>query len=818
MYAFLQASVRNQTTMSRAILCLALFAVSAVASADPVQSFQTRVQPLLTRYCIDCHGPDVQEASLDLSGRDSLDQLTSDPQLWFRVLDQLESRAMPPASAQQPSAAERKAIQDWITGPLTETLVEQQEKEGRARFRRLTRREFLNTFVDLFGLEPEPSLLPQDAVVAGYVKTSAALPLTSDGAYGYYEIASQLSSKLFARPLPDDHNQHPRVQRWPALPSGESKGHILELPDGWMVSMNSDLTSGRTRASARFDGLYKVRFHAYAYQTDGQPIPVGLHVGRGTLRKIVMVPAEPTIIETEIVFHRHEGMQIAPIPMGIGVQVPKNHQASQCKGPGLALQWLELERPEDPQEATHRLLAEYLTEDFVASLRSIPRGYFREGGKGGYHYKELTRDEFRGLMERLVRGLGERLFRRPVEQPEVDDILSLVDQMLANEVEIRAMIGRVVTELLTHPSFYCVVEAPGELDDHALASRLAYFLWNSTPDEQLLSLARAGKLHDPAELRRQTDRLLDDQKSARFVEDFLDQWLDLREIDSTTPDGRLYPEYEDSLKFLSVRQTRETFRRILSENRSVREFVAPRQVLVDYRLAEHYGLPEGGFDDQLVAVALPKDSPYGGLWTQPAILKVTADGAVTSPVKRGVWISERLLGVHIPPPPDSVEPILPDTRGATTLREQLALHSDNASCAACHKKFDPYGFALESFDVTGQFREHYRQFDSERAGQSGNPSRGKRWWKDGLPVDPSGVTPEGSPFADIHELRAILASRPEKLAWGVTSHLLAYATATPTAGADRKAVRQIVETAAEEDYGLRSIVHAIVQSKTFRYK
>jgi len=784
--------------------------IPVAVRAGTVESFQSDILPVLRAYCADCHGADTPEAKIDLSANRSFEELTAQPHLWFRVLDQLEGGTMPPKDADQPSAAQRKAVTRWIKGPLTDTLVAQRREQGRAQFRRLTRREYLNTFVDLFGYEPQPSLLPQDSVVDGYVKTSAALPMTTDGAFGYYEIATDLSKKLLNRRLTDDNRYAPRIQRWPALPSGESKGHILELPDGWMVSMNTDLTSGRTRASAKFDGLYKVRFHAYAYQTNGKPIPVGLHVGKGILRKIVMVPAEPTIIETDIFFHRHEGTAIKPIPMGIGVQVPKNHQASKCKGPGLALQWLELERPKQPTDEGNTLLAKYLTEQFVDSLRNIRRGYFREGGKGSYHYKDMTREEFRGHIENLVRGLGERLFRRPVEQREVDEILGMVDKMLASEVEIKTMVGKVVSELLSHPSFFCIVEAPGELDDYALASRLAYFLWNSTPDEQLLKLAREGKLRDPAELRRQTDRLLDDPKSARFVDDFLDQWLDLREIDSTTPDTRLYPEYEDSLKFLSVRQTRETFRRILKENRSVREFVAPRQVLVDYRLAEHYGLAADKFDENLVPVELPADSPYGGLWTQSAILKVTADGSTTSPVKRGVWIAERLLGVEIFPPPESIEPIVPDTRGATTLREQLALHRNDSTCAACHKKFDPYGFALESFDVTGQFREKYRVLDDQ--------GKAKHRWKDGLPVDPSGVTPEGTSFADIRELRDVLACQPEKLAWGVTSHLLTYATATPTGPLDRQAIEQIVASAADDDYGLRSIIHGIVQSEVFRWK
>jgi hypothetical protein len=318
-------------------------------------------------------------------------------------------------------------------------------------------------------------------------------------------------------------------------------------------------------------------------------------------------------------------------------------------------------------------------------------------------------------------------------------------------------------------------------------------------------------------LTKQTDRLLKDPKSDRFVEDFLDQWLDLHAINDTSPDKKLYPEYDDVLKFTSLQETRATFRRILRENRSVREFVAPSSMLLNSRLAEHYGL-SGHYGATLQPVKTAEDSPFGGLWTQPAILKVTADGSSTSPVKRGVWVSERLLGVPISPPPPNIEPINPDTRGATTLREQLALHSKDGSCAHCHKKFDPYGFALESFDVMGQFRTKYRVLDEQLSTLPLHQRKGKSLWHDGLPVDSSGLTPEGEPFQDIVELRKALSSHPEKLAWGVTWHLLTYATTTPTTALDRKTVQRIVDSAAFDDFRLRSIVHGIVQSDLFRWK
>jgi len=217
-------------------------------------------------------------------------------------------------------------------------------------------------------------------------------------------------------------------------------------------------------------------------------------------------------------------------------------------------------------------------------------------------------------------------------------------------------------------------------------------------------------------------------------------------------------------------------------------------------------------------VRLPVDSPFGGVWTQSAVMKVTANGTLTSPVKRGVWVAERLLGQTIPPPPPNIEPVDPDTRGAKTLREQLALHSKQGSCRACHAKFDPYGFALESFDVVGGYRTKYRAVDPDFAKLPPAERKGRSAVLETLPVDCSGTMPDGTPFADIRELRKLLAADPAQLARGVTRHLLTYATGAPTTPIDQPAIDAIVAEAAAGDFGLRTIVHAVVQSAILRHK
>ncbi len=491
------------------------------------------------------------------------------------------------------------------------------------------------------------------------------------------------------------------------------------------------------------------------------------------------------------------GDNIRLVPFGLGVPVPKNTQASLCRGPGLAVQWVEIEEPDTPLPGD-----KFLRADFQQVLTA--------GGKP-------DRDALVKAAEATFQRVGPRIIRRDLKADELASLSQRFAAQLDARVPPDEALRECFVDLMTSPDFLCLVEEPGKLSDFSLASRLSYFLWNSTPDDTLLDLARQGKLSDARVLDAQTDRMLNDPKAGRFVDNFTDQWLGLRAIDDTTPDGKLYPEYarNDQLKRSSVLETRAFFQRMLQENLGVREFVAADWTFANEALAKHYAIP-GVTGLALRKVSLPADSPYGGLWTQPAVLKVTANGTFTSPVKRGVWVAERLLGIPIPPPPPDIPAVEPDTRGAKTLREQLALHRSKGSCTACHAKFDPYGFALESFDVTGASRTNYRLLNPDAP--AGNKTPNVPAWIDGLPVDCSGETPDGKPFADIRELRRILADNPAQLARGVTRHLVTYATGAPATRIDQPAIEAIVQSTTKDGYGLRSLVHGVVQSELFRWK
>jgi mono/diheme cytochrome c family protein len=810
----------------RTLLLIPLIAAAIVAHGadNAAASFQARVQPLLNTHCVSCHGPEKQKAKLRLDGARTHDRLASEQSLWFRVLDEVESHAMPPEEAKkQPSERERATLAAWVRGDFSDLLRAKQRKEGRAHLRRLTRTEYANTIQDLFGIRPAVGLnLPIDGRVGGYDKVSAALPLSASGAAGYFRMAEEQLAWVL-RPLPKPKPaagivtdfDPARTVHAKAMESGQSPGHTLVLGDGTMVSFNSDLHSGRLDyPGAHTPGMHRVRFSLYAYQSD-KPLTCGIYAGHTDaypqLVDLVGIveapPGKPTVVETEIYLRTRDFNELAPIPdkvrivpFGIGVQVPKNHQASQCKGPGLAVQWMEIEAPARPLVGDRWLTAD-LPPELDQELRSSPPVVL--AGSKGPMARSVKRDEFLGLMLTTFKRVGARLYRRDLAKAELEDLMTVIaTQVDAGEALREVFIGQ-LTGLMTSPDFLCVIEAPGRLDDFALASRLSHFLWNSTPDEALLEVARTGRLDDPKVLREQTERLLQDAKAKRFIDDFIDQWLGLRAIDDTSPDSRLYPEYGDFLKLSSVMETRAYVTRLVQEDLGVRHLVASPWALVNADLAKLYGIP-GVEGAQLRQVALPDGSPHGGLWTQSAVMKVTANGTATSPVKRGVWMVERLLGVPIPPPPPDITPVDPDTRGATTLREQLAKHSAGGSCTACHAKFDPYGFALESFDVTGRHRTAYRVAKD-------------KGWQDGPAVDCSGKTPDGKTFADIRELRALLAANPEALARGLARHLVTYATGAPVSAIDQPAIEALVKSVGGE-YGVRALIHAVVQSEPFRSK
>lgn len=472
--------------------------------------------------------------------------------------------------------------------------------------------------------------------------------------------------------------------------------------------------------------------------------------------------------------------------------------------PGVAFHWLEVEGP---------FIEEWPPASYRALFGDLP---LKQSGSHVVAVPEEPLKEVKGLLS----GFMERVYRRPVEKAEFDRFHGYAKQLIQEgEPFTEAMIAT-YSAVLASPEFLFHCGQPGELDDFALAERLSFFLGESIPDESLSALAKQGKLRDPRTLRVEVDRLLDKPESKRFVEEFLDAWLKLDEINDTDPDRDLYPEYAGDWWLVNsmVEESRLYFADLIAGDRPARNVIDADYTFVDERLARHYDIP-GVVGPTFERVGLPEGSPYGGFLTQASVLKVTANGTVTSPVLRGVYVMEKLLGDHPSPPPPSVPAVEPDIRGAATIRELLAKHREDASCASCHKKIDPPGFALESFDVMGRWRNNYRSLGegSERIegiGRSGN----EFVHFIGSEVDASGVTPQGDPFADVLEFKKLLIEDEETIARNITEQLLVYATGAPVGFADRDEVAAILEKSRASDYGVRTIIHEIVQSPLFLKK
>ena len=438
----------------------------------------------------------------------------------------------------------------------------------------------------------------------------------------------------------------------------------------------------------------------------------------------------------------------------------------------------------------------------------------RERLLGDVEPQSATLEDARSILLRVL----PRAFRRPTDPAEVDSYLNLVAGALAEDRPFEDALRLGLKGILCSPEFLFLEEPGGDvISQPALASRISYFLWSSMPDDDLLSLAREGRLTDPDVLRDQVERMLRDPKATALVENFVGQWLDLRDIDFTSPDQNLYPEFDELLKVSMIEETHRFFREILQRDLSVTNFIDSDFTFLNERLAQHYGIPDVR-GQSFRKVSLPAGSVRGGVLTHGSVLKVTANGTNTSPVLRGVWVMENILGQSIPPPPDGVSAVEPDVRGATTLREQLAKHRDVDSCAHCHRRIDPSGFALENFDVIGGWRDHYRTVgEGQRPEFSQHPIT-FAWirYRIGRPVDATGQTPDGQSFADIREFKRILLQDQRTVAAALTQKLMTYALGRRIGFADRVSVNRIVDQIAVENYGFRSLIHAIVQSKTFR--
>jgi len=620
------------------------------------------------------------------------------------------------------------------------------------------------------------------------------------------------------------------IGRWFYEGQGEEKAPVYWLPV-WHRPNADEIWRGRNNEPI---GIYA--------QSPGQTRPIG----------VMDFTPKPTVGEIEVQLAggesiRSDAMRLFRTRVNGSDEQYVNPLATREGMPGYAVQWLEVTGPLEDAHATsgYELLFGVLPMrrlgagekggvplDVVAPNSSppvggAPGGGLSGGGPGGFQRNPISNVTVEVLSkapqqdaERLLRSFIQVVYRRPVQEPEVQRFLGLFKR----EFELGSGFARSMltayTGVLVSPGFVFVEERPGKLDDWALATRLSLFLWNSTPDAALRARAGKGELHKPEVLRAETERLLNDPRSRRFVDAFTDYWLDLRKIDDTSPSATIYNDYEldEPLKLAALDETQLFFAELLRADLPARNVIASDFTYLNERLASHYGIP-GIAGAKMRRVALPRGSERGGLLTMASVLKITANGTTTSPVLRGHWITERILGIETRPPPPSVKPVDPDIRGAVTIRQQLAKHRDNPTCASCHRKMDPPGFALESFDVMGGRRERYRAVSEDVKAEPGYGLNGQAFaFHYGLPVDSSGELPDGRAFRDIKEFKRLLMRDEASVARNLARQLVVFATGAPVRFTDRGEFEQILQRASARQYGVRTLVEEIVRSELFQTK
>jgi hypothetical protein len=537
----------------------------------------------------------------------------------------------------------------------------------------------------------------------------------------------------------------------------------------------------------------------------------------------------------------HESIVFDPVSLyWMGLRVGQiGGRSAKYVGPGVALDWFEIEGPLNatwPPESHRRLFGNLPIARLADDADVIAPEREKIRGIGGYlpsYNADLSAAERSPPLEtvqsaqpvddatRLLAAFVPRAFRRDIAPAELEPYLALLRKRLAAKDCFEDAMRRVYVAVLTSPEFLFHAgdarDPSGLFSDNnafAVASRLSYWLWNGPPDERLLAAARDRSLLRAEVLRDQVDRLLADPRSDRFIDDFTNQWLELNRLDETTPDPQLYPEYRFLLHEGMTAETRAFVRELIARDLPITALVRPDFAMVTQRLAEHYGL-QGVSGVEVRKLPLPRESVRGGLLGQAAIHKVTANGTTTSPVKRGVWVMDRLLNDPAPPPPPGVAAVDPDTRGATTIRDQLDRHRADAGCAACHAKIDPAGFALESFDPIGGFRERYRSSGKGIEPPEKSHAVWKLNYRLGPSVDPHGELPDGRQFRNVGELNALLLADPERLARAFVAHLSRYATGAELSYSDRAEIQRIVATTANDNFGVRALIHALADSRLF---
>jgi hypothetical protein len=781
-----------------------LFTLAQTGLADDAPP---TVDQFLKKNCYDCHEGASAEAGFDLT-KLSAQYEGTDVQKWVRMFDRVESGEMPPSDYGQ---LEKNHREDFLNGTSAWLITNQRREHqtlGRVRGKRLTNLQLERTLHDLLGIDiPLATRMPEESRVGGFTTVADGQPMSHFQLEQHLDVVDAALDEAFRRALSTRPDEWSRTfnARQIARRNSRRRCREPEMLDGLAVTWSARLVFyGRLPVTtARESGWYRMTVRAKALKPpesgsvwctirtgqcfSGAPLMswAGAFEATEEFKEVTVVTWLP----------KNHMFEIRPGDINLKRANFRGGQVGAGEGgpqnvPGVAIESIQLSRihPGPGDDGIRKMVLGDLPLVKDNELkRMVPKS------------KQPKKDA-----SVLIEQFAEQAFRRPVDPRTIAPYVSLVNQAIDRGDEFAEALQNGYRAVLCSPRFLYFQERPGKLDDFAVASRLSYFLWNRMPDQRLWQLAEAGKLQDRKVISQQVERMLDDPRSQSFVRDLANEWLDLSLIDFTEPDPRLYRGFDPIVQNSMLQETQTYLQTMLDEDLSVGCLIDSDFTFLNSRLARYYGI--GGVNgDDLRRVSLKPTDHRGGLLTQGAILKVTANGTTTSPVIRGVWISERLLGQEIPPPPANVPAIEPDIRGAKTIREQLSKHKNDSSCAACHVKIDPPGFALENYDPSGRWRDRYQKFQ----GRKRIP---------GIVVDASAELPNGKSFENIDDFQRLILEDRKSVAANVVEKLLTYGTGAPISFKDRQTVEHCVQQAKDSDYGFRSLVHSVIKSDVFLSK
>lgn len=846
------------------MLAFSFSRAAAVVAAPDVNEF-------IERRCADCHDAEEKKGGLDLTALKFTPDDTRNFNTWVTVFDRVMADEMPPKKQPRPKHEEVEQFTRRLSAALGQAETERLAGQGRATLRRLNRYEYENTVRDLLGAPwlPLRDGLPEDGEAYRFNKVGDSLDVSHVQLARYLATADRaLRSVMATQPLRPptfltrfyardqksftekmrftEFNNLPERATFPVLGRvGQPEVRRFRAPEtvgvtnpvvreqesiGVVASSYEPVEVYFENFVAPVSARYRLRFKAFPVWVGpgegdnwwipdldaispakrSEPITVYSELPPRQVRTLGTFDVVPDATVRELDTYLLAGEMIRPDAARLFRSRPgpsrwRNPLATKEGQPGVSFAWMEVEGP---------IYDEWPTAGQKLLFGDLP---MRASGRPGAPVEVVSANP-QADARRLLKNFVPKAYRRPATDEEVQRFLPVVDSALAAGSGFTDAMLAAYTAVLSSPGFLYLEQQPGKLDDYALASRLSYFLWNSAPDAELLALAAKGKLHEPKVLDAQADRLLADPRSQRFVNAFLAYWVQLRKIQANSADELLYSDYylDDLLTESAERETQAFFAELVRGNLPARNIVTSDFVMINERLAQLYGIP-GVEGIAIRKVPVPEGNPRGGMMTQAAVLKVTSNGTTTSPVLRGAWIMERILGQPVPPPPPDVPAIEPDTRGAATIRQILDKHRNIATCAGCHAKIDPAGFALENFDVMGGWRDRYRALGGDP--EPGIGHNGQKFaFHAALLVDSSGNLPDGRTFADIRGLKNLLASNEPQIARNLTRQLTVYATGAPVRFTDRPAIEHILEGAAAGHYGVRDLIHGIVQSPLFLQK